>query len=85
MPEERSPLIQNLGVTEEKDKSMSRVNHNHMDAVVIVMSFFFVCFCFAECFKEFSSRPGVQTMGLMAGTGTAVGGTGIAELGCQLL
>lgn len=32
----------------------------------------------------FRDRPGEQTIGRMAGTGTAVGGTGTNELGCQL-
>lgn len=60
MPEERSPLIQNLGVTEEKDKSMSRVNHNHMDAVVIVMSFFFFVFVLQNALKSLAADLGYK-------------------------
>lgn len=37
-----------------------------------------------SCEKDFMDWPGEHTMGRTAGTGTAVGGTGTSELGCQL-
>lgn len=36
------------------------------------------------CEKDFMDWPGGHTVGRIAGTGTAVGGTGTSELGCQL-